>query len=565
MSSPTERPGPRRWIPLLTLLLLLGGFHGSLASSWLHRSPAPIASPHANDHAALVHALTLAGRADLNALEGGMFGQEDCSTPRPGGSRWAQLRGALRSDPGTTYRNKTPLAYLLGAVSPLLLGFGPTTVRAGSLVLLALLAAATLAATRSMASRGTAMAAACAVTLLPVSIGGTQTLFPTLGCMAGAAIGLALLLASDRFRRPWVALLAGVAAVACMRWGESFNDGLRTVSVLAGPALLLAFAGLADRERRWRAALGILAFALVALLLFDWGLARASVSDLLSQATGGGGDGLAPLENLGSGLATYLWVMRHRLLGLCGCIVVAAGLVPLLARSRPRVESIALVLAIVGPLLLLSLAEKRASYYLAVIAAPTAMAATIGLAALPRIGSWMPWAVVVILLPGATALYVTESPDPANPPPARSWHAWAALDTLGGNDGLPDRLNLTHNLPVSFPPVEPLRPERPATADWLQSPEVDAILNALPRGAVVAVQGWVHPHCDVAAFTIQARHPRLEVVTVKVPQQPLGCAEPPALWVSVRWGHEPSSRPHWASRWERLAGGEYVELYARGP
>ncbi len=557
MSHTSQHRTARGWLPLLVLALALGAFHGGLAWTWLQRSPAPISSPHANDHAALVHAMTLAGRADLGALEGGRFGQEDCSVPPPNTTRGSQLRGLLRSDPNTTYRNKTPIAYLLGALAPLLLGFGPLTVRAGSLVLLAVLGLATFVATRAFTARNTAMAAAAAVTLLPVAVGGTQTLFPTLGCMAGAACGLAAILASDRFRRPGLALLAGLAAALAMRWGESFNDGIRTVSVLAGPALLLAVAGLLDRERRWRAALGVGLFVAVQPLLLDWPLARASIADLLAQASGDPSSDSGLLTGLGS----YLWILRHRLLGLTGVGLLLTGLPVLLLRGRPRVESLALILAVLGPLLLLAASDKRASYYLAVVAAPCAMIATVGLAALPRVGRWLAWAPVALLMPGACALYLTDAelPDDTADPPA--WHGWLALDTRSTAQDLPARLALTHDLPVTFPPVEALRPERGSTASWLDGPEATAILDQLPPGSTVAVQGWVHPHCDVAAFTIQARYPELEVVSVKVPQQPLGCAEAPPLWVSVRWEHEPSARPHWANRWIKLGGNAHVELY----
>ena len=232
---------PRRALVLAAALLLLA-FHGGLAATWLHRSPAPISSPHANDHAALIHGLTLAGRADLGALEAGMLGQEDCSAPPPGGSRWDQLRGTLRSDPGTTFRNKTPLAYLLGALAPLLMGFGPLTVRAGTLLLLALLAACSYAVSVSAGWRDGALPAACAVTLLPLSVGGVQTLFPTLGCVAGAALALALLMASDRFRRPGVALLAGIGAALVLGSTPAFlfqarqleSDVVFYAAVLAG-------------------------------------------------------------------------------------------------------------------------------------------------------------------------------------------------------------------------------------------------------------------------------------------------------------------------------------------
>ncbi len=542
---------PRRRVAItLAVVVLLAGLHGGLFLAWLRASPAPLITPHASDLVALTHTHTLTGRGDMRALTAYPLGAEDCSDP--GSPRLDQARGTLRSRGGSG--NDTPIHYVVASLPALVLGVSPTTVRAGTLALLALLAAATFGAGRAFGDHWTALAAAAMVTALPITVGASQTLFPTLGCMTGPALALAMLLLSDRFRRPGLALLAGVACALTLRWGEGFNDGMRSASVLVGPVLVLAVAGLARGEGRWRALLGLVLFCAVAAVVVDWSTVMTGRERLLEQAMDSEGGGF------GVGLVSYLWELRGRLLGLPGCVLLGAGTL-LLVRVKPRPEALALLLALVLPLVLLSLSAKRASYYPAVAAAPIALITALGLAAVPRIGRWLTWGGAVWLLAGAMALWLVRPDSSARKQSAGAWEPLLALDTHGRRPRPPSWLDITHDIEVVRLPLDPDDDVRGATALWLADEPAATILSALPDDSLVAVQAWQMPHGDVAAFTIQSHHPRLRVVSVLPPQQPKGCAEP-VLGVSLRTPMNRSPRPSWSSRWQRVAASDWIELWA---
>jgi len=554
--------------PFVGVALTLLVFHLVFAGGWFERSPAPLSSPHANDLQALVITQALAGRGDLGAFTGAPLGLDDCSSIPDPGARLAVLKGVVRNQRSTTDTSHsdihdspidaTPIAYLLGAIPALLLGVSPLTVRMGTFVLLGLLSLATYACVRAMTSPGPALAAGAAVTMLPAVIGGVQTLFPILGCTTGVVVALALLLHCDRFRRPGLALLAGLAFALAWRWGESFTDGIRTASVLVGPVAVMAWAGLTGaRKDRLRAGLGLVLFATTALLVFDWGLAHSASDRMLNLAVGAGPQDA--LSRFHTGVLSYLWLFPAQLLGLPATILMLVGAAAALIWARPRAEVIALVVAVLIPTLLLGASDKRATYYLAVVAGPATVVMMLGLNAIPRVGRALPWLALAWLMPCAAGIWLADLSTDPHAPLMPGWYRLLAWDTVGNRPTGPSWVEFTHLVPIARYPQEELEPLRAPTATWLAGEQAE-VLGTLPPGSLVAVQGWAVQSCDVAAFAVQSAYPDLRVTWLRRPQQPLGCAAP-AAWVSVRWPGAESARPGWAHTWPKAAASEYAAIH----
>ncbi|MCB9476680.1 MAG: hypothetical protein H6683_08080 [Deltaproteobacteria bacterium] len=207
--------------------------------------------------------------------------------------------------------------------------------------------------------------AAVGLALLPGAFIWSRVFLPSIGVMSYAALGVALVLATDGFRRVVPSLALGLYMLVAVNLGETVSDNFQIIGVVGLMAAFELGARLiVTREHQMRALLLAAGSVLVfALLVSRWEL-RMNLQYLWREGAGPSATRYGPggPDHGGLGWLTYpalLWT-THALPFFC-----VAGLVSCAALAvRPTKDRVFALTYLIAPLVLGSLAGKKNSEYL---------------------------------------------------------------------------------------------------------------------------------------------------------------------------------------------------------
>lgn len=393
------------------MLLAVWAVHLLTVWTWFELTVLPTHTLHNNAMRQVVSSMVLTGHSRLE------LPTTDCAWHLPPTDEGYGAVDLVRSAMGSPFQRQqywttVPLFTLLSSLPAVLLGIDPLTSQVGAVVPLGLLMLAIYAVARRFTTPSTAAAAAILVTLLPATIGAMRTSYPYLGLMLGPATAVAALLATDRFRRlAWVVPAALLTTLAT-RWGESASDALKALFAISGVVAVLGASLLlrgTERSSRGLAGLGI--YLLVVFATIDGGWLLQHARDLVvPQAAQDASTPLVllPLDAISAFLG-YVWLCQRLYLGWPAAIVIGAGAVWIVRAWKGkdvdwRIRLTAVAVWIVAPLIVLSLSEKRHADYMIGVIPPLAVVAAVGCREVRRIGPFLPWAAVLLLVPTYVAL-----------------------------------------------------------------------------------------------------------------------------------------------------------------
>ena len=519
-------------------MLAVLSIHCGSTWNWARQQTFPVPTFHNSQMSQAVYAMVLAGHSRLERLPPESAYQ--VPGDEPGIGRWGLLKGCLdpRND-DTNYFVVTSLFLLLSSLLALVLGLEPVTLLAGTAVPAGVLMAVTFGVARRLTDRWTATAAAVLVALLPVTMAGTRTAFPSLGLMIAPAAVVAALFASDRFRRIGWVLLAAYLTALIPRWGESAGDALRAYFAVGWVVVVLGVPHLLRGTRSRKAGLlGLLAYLASSAVLVDirWLYIHATgyVAPHMSEGV--------PLSDLLSpgrvlaGVLGYLTLAASAMMGWLATILVVVGVATLFvgwfrkADGEPndpewRIHVAAVSVWCVLPLLLISAPFERQTFYAFGGIPPLVVLAVAGLRRTPKIGRFLPWVGVLLLVPTFVAVnspsFMRRWIDTEARPGLSTATAQVIRFAISGSavnlyaPSTPGQFGImdTPGLGLHLPRLEMAGggaglPEEVALS-WATSGELRAFLESLPNGnLVVACTSELTPFGSIGAV-LQATYPNL--------------------------------------------------------
>ena len=298
-----------------------------------------------------------------------------------------RLQGLWRNHPPITYCNELPLPYMLAGLVYMMSGGSIVAATLTPQIYLAILLLSVYGLGRSLANPWVGLAAAAIASGYTGIFGMARTHHDSTALAALSMALVYLLLRSDGFRKLGAVLTAGVVAFLAMRSGEAIPKTILVGLVVSFPFLFavkrMVDIGRRDHKAAIRGAAGLAIFLIMVLGPFEWTRLTAffgSVND-----TGVDAGAYPQIQGHHSPLfSALLWYLAYpvevalRLVRPVMTLWFLAGVLFFLRRPVGA-RRIAVGMMFLLPLILLSLVDRKGSWYLAPLLPPMALITALGL------------------------------------------------------------------------------------------------------------------------------------------------------------------------------------------
>jgi len=413
------------------LLVALIVVHTVVNVVWLATDLDPPMNHHSSEQTALLHYLVLKGYPPVTT-HGHKVAYEVVWPDEPGRTRGSlePLVQPLRkgTDPSWLPLSMFHLASVLLASL-----FGPSyaSLTLAGTVFFAITVISVFLLVQWVRGSWAGLLAALIVSSYPFVFGCPRQYFIYQSAASMCALAVALLVRSDRFRRPWIAALAALAVSLGMRAGESGTDGTLLLMNLAGPLAVALWLGTPRRldprggriDRRLR---GLILFAVVLLSTagWRWFLGEYVVNTLWWNIQAGGssttGVDISPPSGTWEFYSLHVLELGLQQIRSIPLVAAATGGLVCLAVRWKRPLSWTLMLWIAVPVVLLSGMTQKNVWYLNSILPALAVASALAIASLR---GHLRTAVVIVVVVACVHQVVSMTAAPnAESPMWRSQH-----------------------------------------------------------------------------------------------------------------------------------------------